>query len=157
MVITETRHRATTAIGVVTAALLVGLFGSPVYVQWAADNARPDTAGGLFLRTLAWPAWSLNTNASVREVLANDLKAIMVIAFAAVFLSILARVSPYATSMFNGWAAFMFAGALAGFIAAFLSNSASLFTAMIWAVAGVAYGLLIGWIVGLAELAARRP
>jgi hypothetical protein len=50
----------------------------------------------------------------------------------------------------------MFAGALAGFLAAFIQVNASVLGAFTWAAGGVVYGLFTGWIVGLAVLGARR-
>src|SRR5207249_5139423 len=76
MVLTRTRRRTATGVGTFVAFLLVLVFGSPIFVEWVNRNTRPDTAGGLFLRTLAWPAWSFNSSTPVRDLLAEDLKAI---------------------------------------------------------------------------------
>jgi hypothetical protein len=142
--------------------LLVLVFGSPIFVDWVNDNTRPDTAGGLFLRTLAWPAWSFDTNAPVRDVLAQDLKAILFVLFVALFLSLLAgaelsRARGTLADLFNGWGAVIFAAALAGFLTAFLSMNAGFYTALLWALGGAAYGLITGWIIALAQLGTRRP
>jgi hypothetical protein len=50
----------------------------------------------------------------------------------------------------------MFAGAVAGLIAAFVQVNASLLGAFQWAAAGAVYGLFVGWIIGLATFGARR-
>jgi hypothetical protein len=164
MVLTSarSRYRTATSIGTLIALILVLVFGSPAYVHWVNGNTRADTAGGLFLRTLAWPAWSFDSNIPVRDLLAQDLKAILVVVFAALFLTLLAgaelaRARGTLASFFSGWAAYIFAGGLAGLLAAFISAKAGLYTALTWAAAGAVYGLLSGWIIGLAQMGARRP
>jgi hypothetical protein len=161
MVLTTTRYRTTTGIGTMIALILVLAFGSPVYVDWVS-RTRADTAGGLFLRTLAWPAWSFNANMPVRDLLAADLKAILVVAFTAGFLTLmtgaeLAAARGTIAALFTGWGAYVFAGALAGLLSAFIASNASLYTALLTAGAGGVYGLFTGWIVGLGQLGARRP
>ena len=66
-----TRYRTTTGAGVLAALILVLIFGSPWYVDWVQNSTDPDTAGGWFLRLLAWPAWSFDSDMSLREVFAN--------------------------------------------------------------------------------------
>jgi hypothetical protein len=97
----------------------------------------------------------------VRTILADDLKAILLIVFAGVFVTLLAgsqlsRARASLSQFLAGWAAYLFAGALAGLIAAFVQVNASLLGAFQWAAAGVVYGLFVGWIVGLATFGARR-
>jgi hypothetical protein len=162
MVITRSRHRTATGVGTLAALILVLVFGSPIFVDWVNNNTRGDTAGGLFLRTLAWPQWSFDTGAEARDLLAQDLKAILVVVFTAVFLTLLAgaelaRARGTFAALITGWSAYVFAGALAGLVAAFLSVHAGLYTALAWALAGAGYGLLTGWIIGLAQMGARRP
>jgi hypothetical protein len=84
------------------------------------------------------------------------------VVFTAVFLTMLAsaelsRARGTFAALFTGWAAFIFAAALAGLLTAFLSVHASAFTALTWAMGGAGYGLLVGWIIGLAQMGARRP
>ena len=162
MVATATRRRTATSIGTLIAVVLVLIFGSPVYVHWVNANTTPNTAGGLFMRTLAWPAWSFDSHMPDRDLLAQDLRAILLIAFTALFLNLLAgaelaRARCTFASFFSGWAAFIFAAALAGLVSAFISAQAGLYTALLWATSGAAYGLLVGWIIGLAQMGARRP
>ncbi len=165
MVLTRSRsRRRTTATGVGTfvAFLLVLVFGSPIFVDWVNDNTRPDTSGGLFLRTLAWPAWSFNSNMAVRDLLAQDLKAILFIVLVAVFLTVLAgaelsRARGTLADFVSGWSAVIFAAAVAGFLTAFLSVHAGLYTALVWALGGAGYGLITGWIIALAQAGTRRP
>jgi hypothetical protein len=162
MALTRTRRRSATGVGILVAFLLVLVFGSPIFVDWVNRNTRSDTAGGLFLRTLAWPAWSFNSNAPVRDLLAQDLKAILFIVFVGLFLTVLAgaelsRARGTLADFFTGWGAVIFAAALAGFLTAFLSVQAGLYTALLWALTGAGYGLITGWIIGLAQMGTRRP
>jgi hypothetical protein len=162
MALTRTRSRTATGIGTLVAFILVLVFGSPIFVDWVNRNTTPGTAGGLFLRTLAWPAWSFNSNAAVRDLLAQDLKAILFIVFVGVFLTVLAgaelsRARGSIADFFSGWSAVIFAAALAGFITAFLSVHAGLYTALVWALGGAGYGLITGWIIALAQMGTRRP
>src|SRR5439155_9165759 len=87
MVITTTRSRTMTGTAVLIAAILVLAFGNPAYVDWANRNADPNTAGGFFLRELTWPAWRFtsqnDTGAALRDLLAADIKALLLIALTA--------------------------------------------------------------------------
>jgi hypothetical protein len=162
MVITRPRHRTATGVGTLAALILVLVFGSPIFVDWVNNNTRADSAGGLFLRTLAWPQWSFDSRVAAQDLLAQDLKAILVVVFTAVFLTLLtgaelARARGSFAAVISGWSAYVFAGALAGFIAAFLSAQAGLYPALVWALGGAGYGLITGWIIGLAQMGARRP
>jgi hypothetical protein len=162
MALTRTRRRTATGVGTLAAFVLVAVFGSPIFVDWVNRNTKSDTAGGLFLRTLAWPAWTFNTNAPVRDLVAQDLKAILFIVFVGVFLTVLAgaelsRARGTLADFFNGWGAVIFAAALAGFITAFLSVHAGLYTALLWALGGAGYGLITGWIIALAQMGTSRP
>jgi hypothetical protein len=162
MVVTRTRRSTATGVGTFVAFVLVLVFGSPIFVDWVDSNTRPDTAGGLFLRTLAWPAWSFNADLPVRDVLARDLKAILFIIFVGLFLTVLAgaelsRARGTLADFVNGWGAVIFAAALAGFVTAFLSVQAGLYVALVWALGGAAYGLITGWIIALAQMGTRRP
>src|SRR5436190_419451 len=162
MAFTRTRRRTATGVGVLVAFVLVLVFGSPIFVDWVNNNTRADTAGGLFLRTLAWPAWSFDSNMAVRDLLAQDLKAILFIVLVGLFVTLLAgaelsRARGGLADLFSGWGAVIFAAALAGFLTAFLSVHAGLYTALLWALGGAAYGLIIGWIIALAQMGTRRP
>ena len=163
MVLTRSRRRTTaTGVGTFVAFILVLVFGSPIFVDWVNNNTRADTAGGLFLRTLAWPAWSFDSRSAVRDVVAQDLKAILFVVLVAVFISILAggelsRARGTIADFVSGWSAVIFAAALAGFLTAFLSVHAGLYTALLWALGGAGYGLITGWIVALAQMGTRRP
>jgi len=163
MVLTRSRRRTSaTGVGTVVAFVLVLVFGSPIFVDWVNRNTEADTAGGLFLRTLAWPAWSFDSHLEFRDLLAQDLKAILFVVLVAVFLTVLAgaelsRARGTLADFVSGWSAVIFAAALAGFLTAFLSVHAGLYQALLWALGGAAYGLITGWIIALAQRGTRRP
>lgn len=157
-----TRGRtSTTSAGVLTALVLVLAFGNPAYVDWSRDHTDANTAGGWFLRLLAWPAWDFDSDEPVRDLLARDLKAILVVVMAALFLAALpgtqlARARGTLSQFFAGWSAYIFAGAFAAFIAAFVLSNPTLLGAFQAAGSGAGYGLFTGWIVGIATLGAYR-
>jgi hypothetical protein len=154
------RFRTVSAAGTIVALLLVLAFGNAVYRDWASKHTDAGDAGGFFLRQLAWPAWSFDFDQSLRNVLATDLKPILLVVFTAVFLGLLA-VAPgwglrgIVSAIVTGWAAFLFAAALAGLLASFVAADASLIKAFTEAGGGGIYGLFVGWVVGLATLAFR--
>jgi hypothetical protein len=130
-------------------------------VDWSQDHTNPNTAGGWFLRLLAWPAWTFDSDDSVRDVIAQDIKAILVVVLTAFFVAALpgtqlARARGTLSQFFAGWSAYVFAGAFAGFIAAFLFSNPTLLAAFQAAGSGAGYGLFTGWIVGIATLGAYR-
>jgi hypothetical protein len=155
------RYKTAVGAGTLTAFLLVLIFGSPWYRDWAADNTNANTAGGWFLRLLGWPAWAISSDDTVQEVLIDDLRAILVIVFTALFLymlpgSQLARARGTLSQLFAGWGAYVFAAALAALITTLFKTNPSLLQAFQSAGNGAAYGFFVGWIVGLATLGARR-
>ncbi len=139
--------------------VLVLAFGNPAYVDWANRNANTDTASGLFLRTLAWPTWHLEpangSGAAIRDLLAADLKAILLILLVAVLVGATITRSGFGAFVI-GWGCTMLAAGIAGLLAAFLAHDASLHGAMLAAVGGAGYGLLVGWLIGLAALTGRH-
>src|SRR4029450_6365208 len=123
MALITSRYRTATGAATLVAFILVLVFGGPWYVNWVNNSTRADPAGGLFLRTLAWPAWSFDSKAQVREVFAADLKALLLILFTAVFVTLLAgaelsRARGTLAALVSGWGAYIFAGAFAGLSAA---------------------------------------
>lgn len=152
-----TRARTVTGTAVIAALILVLAFGNQAYVDWAHSNTSDD-AWGYFLRQLAWPSWSFSTDASLRTLFADDLKALLVIILAGVFVALIIGpgAAPGARPFLRGWAGYLFAGALAGFVASFVQSTSSLLGAFEWASAGVTYGLFVGWLVGLATLVAKH-
>jgi hypothetical protein len=154
------RMRTVTGAGTVVALVLVLAFGNSAYRDWVNNNTSADNAGGFLLRQLTWPEWSFSTEQSLRNLLATDIKAILLVVFTAVLLTLLAVAPGWGLrgivgAIVAGWAAFGFAAAVAGLLAAFISVNASLLTAFNWAASGAVYGLFVGWIVGFVTLAFR--
>jgi len=155
------RYKSAVGAGTLAAFLLVLIFGSPWYVDWATANTDPKTAGGWFLRLLAWPKWSFSTDASVRDLIAADLRAILLVLLTALFLymlpgSQLARARGTLSQFFAGWSAYVFAGGFAALLTTLISSNPSLLGAFEQASFGAAYGLFTGWIIGLAALGGWR-
>lgn len=155
------RYKTATGAGTLAALILVLVFGSPWYVDWAEENTDVNTAGGWFLRLLAWPAWRFDSNDSVQDVVANDLRAILVVLLAALFLyllpgSQLARARGTLSQFFAGWGAYVFAGAFAALLTTLIRSNPSLLGAFQAAGSGATYGLFTGWIIGIATLGGWR-
>lgn len=164
MALTASRYRTTTGTGVLVAVILVFAFGNPAYVEWVGSNTYENTAGGWFLRLLAWPAWSFDSDEPVRDLMAADMKAILLILLAALFLvaltgSQLSQARGTVSQLLAGWSAYIFAVAVAGLLAASIQTDPSVLSAFQAAGSGAVYGLFAGWIVGLAALGghAGRP
>jgi hypothetical protein len=146
--------------GAAAALILVGVCGSPWYVDWAEANTDPSSAGGWFLRLLAWPAWRLESGEPGQGVLATDLRAILLVVFALAFLYLLpspqvARVQGSFSQFFSGWAAYVLAGAVGTLLAALLTSGGTLLADFQTTGTGATYGFFAGWIVGLASLGGR--
>lgn len=155
------RYKTATGAGTLAALILVLVFGSPWYVDWARDNTDENTAGGWFLRLLAWPAWRFSSGDTVQDVVADDLKAILVVVLTALFLyllpgSQLARARGTLSQFFAGWAAYIFAGAFAALLVTLIRSNPSLLGAFKAASSGANYGLFTGWIIGIATLGGWR-
>lgn len=155
------RFRTVTGAGTIMALILVLAFGNAAYRDWVNNHTSTNDAGGFFLRQLTWPAWSFDTSQSLRDLLATDLKALLLVVLTAVFLSLLAVAPGWGFrgvlgAIIAGWGGYIFAAILAGLLAAFLTVHASLLTAFTSAAAGAVYGAFAGWIVGLTTLAFRR-
>ena len=155
------RYKTATGAGTLAALVLVLVFGSPWYRDWVTDNTNENTAGGWFLRTLAWPAWRFDSGDTLQEVIADDLRAILVVVFAAVFLYLLvgtqlARARGTLSQFFAAWGAYIFAGAVAALLTTLIRSNPSLLGAFQAASAGATYGLFVGWIIGIAALGGWR-
>ena len=155
------RYKTATGTGTLVAFLLVLVFGSPWYVDWVRNHTNANTAGGWFLRLLAWPAWRFDSGEAAQDVVATALKAILLVVLTALFLyllpgSQLARARGTLSQFFAGWAAFVFAGAFAALLTALIRSNPSLVGAFQAAGGGATYGFFVGWIVGLAALGGRR-
>jgi hypothetical protein len=152
------RARTATFLATITALILVLAFGNSSYLTWVTHHAAGGSGGDVFLQALAWPHWAFSTKASVRDLIATDLKAILVVLLTWFFVMLVGR-GPWSGfrgavgHLLHGWASYIFAGAFAGLIAAFVASNASFAGALGAASGGAAYGLLVGWIVGLVTLA----
>ena len=155
------RYKTAPGAGTLAALILVLVFGSPWYRTWVNDNTDPETAGGWWLRLLAWPAWRIDSDDSLRVIIVQDLRAILVVVLTTVFLfllpgSQLARARGTISQFFAGWAAYVFAGAFAALLTTLFLANPSLIGAFRSAGEGATYGLFVGWIIGVATLGGRR-
>jgi hypothetical protein len=139
--------------------VLVLAFGNQAYVEWADSHAKAATAWDLLLKTLAWPKWFITSggNAS-RDVIAYDIRALLLVVLVAVLLGIAgANVVGGMGAFILGWFSVIVGAAIAALLTAFLTTDASLFNALQAAASASIYGLFVGWVVGLATAATRRP
>ena len=155
------RYKTAPGAGTVAALILVLIFGSPWYADWVEANTKASTAGGWWLRLLTWPHWTFDSGDSLRAIIVADLKAILLIVLTALFLfllpgSQLARARGTISQFFAGWAAYIFAAAFAALLTTLFLANPSLLGAFQAAGNGAAYGLFVGWIVGLATLGGYR-
>jgi hypothetical protein len=155
------RYKTATGAGTLTALILVLVFGSPFYRDWVTDNTNENTAGGWFLRLLAWPAWRFDSGDTLQDIIADDLRAILVVVFTAVFLYLLvgtqlARARGTLSQFFAAWGAYVFAGAFAALITTLFRSNPTLLSAFQAAGAGATYGFFVGWIIGLVALGGWR-
>lgn len=156
------RTRTVTGAGVIATAALVLLFGNQAVTEWIAAHTSAGTVWGWFLRKLSWPAWAFgprdNSAGAMRDLLAQDLRALFLVLFVALILGVVAKsIAGGAGGFVLGWAALVFASALAAFITAFIVSSPTFLGALEGAAAGSAYGLFVGWIVGIVTASAKRP
>lgn len=147
------RNRTVTGAGVVATVALVLIFGNQAFTEWVQNHTAADSVWGWFLRILAWPSWAVGprdgSTAAMRDLLAQDLRALLLIIFVALVLGFAARsVVGGAGGFVLGWAALIFGSALAAFLTEFITANPSLLRAFSAAAAGSAYGLFVGWIVG---------
>jgi hypothetical protein len=148
-------------VGTLAALILVLVFGSSWYADWVTRNTDENTAGGWWLHLLAWPHWSFNSNESLRTIIVEDLRSILLVLLTALFLfmlpgSQLARARGTISQFFAGWAAFIFAGSFAALLATLFLSNPSLLRAFQTAGFGASYGFFVGWIIGIVTLGARR-
>jgi hypothetical protein len=148
-----TRTRTATSSGTLAIIVLVLAFGNQAYTEWAARHAQGENAWDLFLRTLAWPSWGFSGS----NVLSRDLRALLLILLvAAVIAAAAPGVAAGAGAFFIGWFAVIFGAGIAALLTAFLVKDASLYGALLSAIGAAGYGLVVGWIVGIATSAGRR-
>jgi hypothetical protein len=144
------RARTATGAGVIATTLLVLAFGNQAFTEWVARHTDGDTVWGWYLRVLSWPAWTLRSTLPVRDLLAQDLRAVLLIVFAAVVLAFAGRSVTGTGGLLLGWSSLIFGAALAAFVTAFLTSHSSWLGAFEAAGDGSKYGLYVGWLVGLA-------
>jgi hypothetical protein len=152
------RTRTVTGAGVIATAALVLIFGNQAFTDWVHNHTRANSAWGWFLRVLTWPSWLIGTSntAGWRDVLAQDLRALLLIVFVAAILGMVSKsVTGGSGGFFLGWSALIFASALAAFITTFIVSHPTLLSALAAAAAGSAYGLFVGWIVGILTATAK--
>ncbi|GAA1523504.1 hypothetical protein GCM10009827_044870 [Dactylosporangium maewongense] len=155
------RTRTATGAGVLATLLLVLLFGNQIFSEWADRHADTNTVWGWFLHLLTWPRWWLvphdDSGKAARELLANDLKALLLILFTALILAIAGRsIVTGGGAFILGWASLIFGAALAGFATDFLLSDPTLIGAFNAAAAAAGYGLFVGWLVGIAVTTGKR-
>jgi hypothetical protein len=155
------RTRTVTGAGVIATAALVLLFGNQAVTEWIAAHTTADSVWGWFLRKLSWPSWAFgprnDSAGAMRDLLAQDLRALFLVIFVAAILGLVAKsVSGGAGGFVLGWATLVFASALAAFLTAFIISNPTFLGALGAAEAGSAYGLFVGWLVGIATSTAKK-
>ncbi|GAA2342421.1 hypothetical protein [Dactylosporangium salmoneum] len=155
------RSRTATGAGVLATLLLVLIFGNQIFTEWVDRHSDGSTVWGFFLRMLAWPRWWISprddSGAAARELLANDLRALLLILFVALVLAIAAKtVAGGAGAVIIGWGALIFAAALAAFTTTFILANPTMLSALQGATGASGYGLWVGWIVGIAVAAGKK-
>jgi hypothetical protein len=156
------RTRTVTGAGVIATAALVLLFGNQAVTEWVARHTNPDSLWGWFMRKLTWPSWAFgprnDSTSAMRDLLAQDLRALLLVVFVAVLLGLVAKsISGGAGGFVLGWATLVFASALAAFLTAFIISNPTFIGALDSAASGSTYGLFVGWIVGIATGTAKKP
>jgi hypothetical protein len=148
--------------GAIVTAVLVLLFGNPPFVEWINDpsNVDPNSAIGVVLNWLTWPAWLFTPgNHSMAHFIAVELRAVLIIALVFGILASLAKgIASGGVGFVVGWVAVILGGALAAFISYFIDagNGSTFATALNQLAVGGTYGLFVGWIVGIATGIAKR-
>jgi hypothetical protein len=143
------RARSTTGAGVITTLILVLVFGNQAFTEWTARHTDAESVLGWFLRVLGWPSWIISTDNSIRDLISVDLRALLLVVFVALVLSLVSSALAGGARFLVGWAALVFASALAALVTTFISTNATWLSAFNAASDGSRYGLFVGWIVGI--------
>ena len=150
------RARTATGAGVIATLVLILVFGNEIYTEWVQRHADVNTVWGYFLRILAWPAWSITYSDSLRNLLARDIRAMLLLLFVALVLAVAGAAAVSGGARFViGWASLVFGSALAALVTTFINSSPTWLGALGAATQGSAYGLWVGWIVGIAVATAK--
>jgi hypothetical protein len=153
------KARTATGAGVIATVILVAVFGNQAFTEWVTRHTDGGTVWGWFLRILSWPAWAFgprdNSSAAARDLLSQDLRAILLIVFVALVLGVSAKSATGGGAFVLGWASLIFGSALAAFLTTFIQAGSTWLGAFASAAGGSAYGLFVGWIVGIAVAAGR--
>jgi len=155
-----TRARTSTGAGVIALLAMVLAFGNQAYVEWADKHAQDANAWHLILRTLSWPRWYLTSGGNAtRDVIAFNIRALLLVVLVAALLGVIgANVLAAGGGAFVlGWFSVLVGAALATLLTTFLTTNATLYNALLSAQAASAYGLFVGWIVGMVAAVTRRP
>jgi hypothetical protein len=151
------RTRTLTGAGVIATVILVLVFGNQAVTEWVSRHYPDPNSDGWswFLHKLTWPAWAFSSG-NARGLLVADLRALFLILFVALVLSLAGKaLSGGGGAFLLGWAALIFASALSGFITAWVAQDASFIGSLTAAQEGSGYGLFVGWIVGIATMSAK--
>jgi hypothetical protein len=153
-----TRARTSTGAGVIAILAMVLAFGNQAYADWADKHAQGTNAWELLLRTLSWPRWYLTSGGNAtRDVIAFDIRALLLVVLVAALLGMIgADILAGGGAFVLGWFSVIIGAALATLLTTFLTTNATLYNALLSAQAASAYGLFVGWIVGLLTMATRR-
>jgi len=146
-----TKGRTHAAAGTIVMLLLVLVFGNQVYAEWADKHAQGHSGWQLFLRTLAWPRWSVTSGSSTaRGLLAMDLRPLLLIIFAAALIGLTHHaVTDWIGGLVVGWFTVILAAGLAVLLTALINTNATFYDALLAALQAAGYGLIVGWIVGI--------
>jgi hypothetical protein len=154
------RARTATGAGVVATVILVLAFGNQAMTEWVQNHTNPNGVWGWFLRILCWPSWNLSprdgSSAAARDLLSRDVRALLLILFTALVLGAAAKATAGGFAAFMmGWTSLIFGAALAAFLTLFITASPTLLGAFNAAIGGSAYGLFVGWLVGIAVVSGK--
>ncbi|WP_432829288.1 hypothetical protein [Dactylosporangium sp. CA-092794] len=153
------RSRTATGAGILAALLLVLIFGNQIFTEWVDRHSDGSTVWGFFLRMLTWPRWWVSprddSGAAARELLANDLRALLLVLFVALVLSVAAKSASGGGAFVVGWASLIFGAALAAFTTQFIISDPTMLRALAAAADASGYGLFVGWLVGIAVAAGK--
>jgi hypothetical protein len=153
------RARTAVGAGVVASVILVLAFGNQAMTEWVQNHTRATTVWGWFLRVLCWPSWGLSprddSNAAARDLIARDVRALLLILFTALVLGMAAKAVGGVAAFILGWASLIFGAALAAFMTLFITADPTLLGAFNAATSGASYGLFVGWIIGIAVVSAK--